>query len=81
MKNAKKKKKMKKKQKLPIVNCATGHHGVPVVQLVAVESDCDTKDRMIQRNVVLNRRRSSQSLAINHLVKFQVFHLAEGIYN
>lgn len=72
MKNAKKKAEVKKILTLSIVNFAIGHRGVPVVLLVAVVSDCDTKDRMTQRNVVLNWRRSSQSLAINHLVKFQV---------
>lgn len=77
MKNTKKKTKVKKKLKLLIVNYATGHHGVPVVRLVAAVSGCVTKDRMTQRNVVLNRRRNSQSLAINHRVKFQVFHSYE----
>lgn len=54
MKNAKKKAEVKKILTLSIVNFAIGHRGVPVVLLVAVVSDCDTKDRMTQRNVVLN---------------------------
>lgn len=73
MKNAKRKKKLK----LSIVNSAIGRHGVRVVRLVAVVLNCDIKGRMTQRNVVLNRRKSSQSHAINHRVKFQVFNLSE----